>query len=131
MAALDPADGDVHHAQMIILKIFRASEWKALQNAGETAGAPIDIADGYVHFSTAQQAGETAAKHFADASDLFLLAVETEKLGANLKWEVSRGDQMFPHLYRKLRLDDVLWAVPLPLVHGVHQFPTGLDKATA
>ncbi|WP_044025176.1 DUF952 domain-containing protein [Roseobacter litoralis] len=116
---------------MIILKIFRASEWEALQNAGETAGAPIDIADGYVHFSTAQQAGETAVKHFAGASDLYLLAVDAEKLGADLKWEVSRGDQRFPHLYRKLRLGDVLWAVPLPLVDGVHQFPAGLDEACA
>lgn len=116
---------------MIILKIFRTSEWEALRKQGETAGAPIDIADGYVHFSTAEQAGETAAKHFAGASDLFLLAVEAEKLGVDLKWEVSRGDQMFPHLYRNLHLDDVLWAVPLPLVDGVHQFPAGLNEATA
>ena len=128
---LDRAPPPGHQARMIILKIFRASEWEALQNAGETAGAPIDVADGYVHFSTAQQAGETAAKHFADASDLYLLAVDAEKLGADLKWEVSRGDQLFPHLYRKLRLDDVLWAVPLPLVDGLHQFPAGLDEACA
>ncbi len=111
---------------MLIFKILQADEWSALRGAGQTAGAPIDIADGYVHFSTAQQATETAAKHFAGAEGLFLLAVESEPLGEALKWEVSRGDALFPHLYRELRLSDVVWAQPLPLVGGVHQFPAGV-----
>ena len=114
---------------MLIFKIFRAPEWAALRANGETDGAPIDIADGYVHFSTAEQVAETAAKHFAGQDDLYLLAVEADALGNDLKWEVSRNDALFPHLYRKLRLSDVHWAQPLPLMGGAHQFPAGFDKA--
>ena len=115
---------------MMVFKIFRASEWEALRAAGETQGAPIDIADGYIHFSTAQQAPETAAKHFAGATDLILVCVDADRLGTALKWEVSRGGQLFPHLYRALRLPDVSWAQPLPLVDGIHSFPAGLDEAS-
>lgn len=115
---------------MLIFKIFRSDEWSTLRKSGETTGAPIDVADGYVHFSTATQAAETAAKHFAGQDDLFLLAVETDPLGDDLKWEVSRGDALFPHLYRPLKLADVTWAQPLPLVNGTHQFPAGLEEAS-
>jgi len=115
---------------MMIFKIFRTPEWADLRKAGMTQGAPIDVADGYIHFSTAQQAPETAAKHFADQDDLMLVAIDTERLGTDLKWEVSRGEQLFPHLYRNLRMDDVAWAQPLPLVDGVHQFPAGLEQAS-
>lgn len=108
---------------MLIYKIFRADEWADLQARGETAGAPIDVADGYVHFSTAAQAGETAAKHFAGVSGLVLLTLEADDLGAALKWEPSRGGALFPHLYRPLRLSDVQASAPLPLVDGVHQLP--------
>ncbi|MBQ4824924.1 DUF952 domain-containing protein [Leisingera sp. HS039] len=108
---------------MLIYKIFRADEWAALQAAGETTGAPIDVADGYVHFSTATQAAETAAKHFAGAGGLTLLACDAVAMGADLKWEISRGGAEFPHLYRIIRLSDVVWAKPLPLAEGVHQFP--------
>lgn len=115
---------------MLIFKIFRADEWAALRETGDSAGAPVDIADGYVHFSTAEQAPETANKHFAGEGGLMLLGVDTDRLGADLKWEVSRGHQKFPHLYRNLRLDDVVWAQPLPLVNGTHQFPAGLQEAS-
>lgn len=115
---------------MLIFKIFRADEWQTLRRDGKTTGAPIDVADGYVHFSTAAQAAETAAKHFADAADLFLIAVDAEAAGEALKWEVSRGDALFPHLYREMTLDDVVWAQPLPLQDGVHQFPAGLEDAS-
>lgn len=108
---------------MLIYKIFRADEWAALQARGETLGAPIDLADGFVHFSSAEQAAETAAKHFAGANGLVLLALDGDAMGDALKWEVSRGDALFPHLYRALRLDEVVWAKPLPLADGVHQFP--------
>ena len=107
---------------MIIYKIFRDDEWQALQRDGVTAGAPVDITDGYVHFSTAEQAQETAAKHFAGEADLFLLALDADKLDA-LKWEPSRGGALFPHLYRHLRLADILWAKPLPLGPDGHLFP--------
>lgn len=116
---------------MLIFKIFRADEWAALREQGATEGAPIDVADGYVHFSTAEQAAETAAKHFKGEDGLFLLALDSEALGDALKWEPSRGGALFPHLYRKLRMEDVLWAQPLPLVDGVHEFPAGLDEASA
>ena len=111
---------------MIILKIFRKDEWDVLQQNGSTRGAPIDVADGYVHFSTPTQVAETARKYFAGETELMLLAVETDPLGSDLKWEVSRGDQLFPHLYRDLKLEDVSWAKPLPLIDGAHQFPDEL-----
>ncbi|MDQ7071763.1 MAG: DUF952 domain-containing protein [Rhodobacterales bacterium] len=108
---------------MLIYKILRDDEWRALRATGEIAGAPIDIADGFVHFSTAEQTAETAAKHFSGVEDLFLLALDGDALEA-LKWEVSRGGEKFPHLYAPLRLQDVKWAQPFPIVDGVHQFPT-------
>ncbi|PVA11134.1 DUF952 domain-containing protein [Pelagivirga sediminicola] len=108
---------------MMIYKIFRKPEWDALRAAGTTAGAPVDVADGYIHFSTIGQAAETAAKHFAGEDDLMLLGVEAAPLGDDLRWEPSRGGALFPHLYRELRLDDVAWAQPLPLKDGVHHFP--------
>lgn len=110
---------------MLIYKILRDNEWHDLRKLGETQGAPIDVADGFVHFSTAEQTAETAAKHFAGVEGLFLLGVETDAL-EGLKWEPSRGGDMFPHLYRKLRLADVAWAQPFPIVDGIHQFPAGL-----
>ncbi|WP_323769827.1 DUF952 domain-containing protein [Antarctobacter sp.] len=112
---------------MEIYKILRADEWSALRDQKETAGAPIDVADGFIHFSTAQQAQETAAKHFAGADGLFLAALDSDALGDALKWEVSRGDALFPHLYGPLRLADILWCQPLPLgADGSHAFPPGI-----
>ncbi|MQQ09981.1 DUF952 domain-containing protein [Epibacterium sp. SM1979] len=112
---------------MLIYKIFRQDEWDAFQEAGETRGAPVDLADGFVHFSTAPQAAETAAKHFADEDGLWLLALDAEGLGEALKWEPSRGGALFPHLYRELHMTDVLWSKPLPLVDGQHQFPSDME----
>lgn len=112
-------------APMLIYKIFRAEEWAKLRSDGQTAGAPIDLSDGYIHFSTAAQAAETAAKHFAGQENLFLIAVDADRLGADLKWEPSRGGALFPHLYREMRIADVHWAQPLPLVDGAHVFPEG------
>ena len=111
---------------MPIYKILRAPEWADLQRDGASPGAPIDVADGYVHFSTAAQAAETAAKHFAGVEGLVLLACDTEMMGAALRWEPSRGGDLFPHLYRELRMSDVLWHCDLPLVDGAHVFPEGL-----
>lgn len=108
---------------MLIYKIFRAEEWAALQAQGETRGAPVDVADGFVHFSTAEQAAETAAKHFVGGENLTLVACDAQKMGDDLKWEVSRGGALFPHLYRNMRMADVVWAKPLPLENGAHRFP--------
>jgi uncharacterized protein (DUF952 family) len=111
---------------MLIYKIFRTDEWAAMQENGQTLGAPIDLADGFVHFSTAKQAEETAAKHFAGVTGLMLIAARTEAMGDALKWEVSRGGAEFPHLYRAFDMTDVAWAKPLPTVDGVHQFPRAM-----
>lgn len=111
---------------MLIYKIFRDDEWRAFEGAGHTEGAPVDLADGYIHFSTATQAAETAAKHFAGAEGLWLLAFEADLLGEALVWEPSRGGALFPHLYRPLRLDEMLWIEPLPLEDGVHRFPAAM-----
>ena len=111
---------------MLIYKIFRRAEWDSFRAAGETTGAPIDVADGYVHFSTAAQVAETAAKHFATESDLVLLALNSGTLGEALKWEASRGGALFPHLYRVLRLGDVIWDKSLPLGATGHIFPEGV-----
>lgn len=108
---------------MLIYKIFRAEEWDRFQADGETKGAPIDLSDGYIHFSTAEQAAETAAKHFAGIDGLMLLALDADALGPALRWEPSRGGALFPHLYRSMTLSEVLWARPLPLADGQHQFP--------
>ncbi|EYD72306.1 DUF952 domain-containing protein [Limimaricola hongkongensis] len=108
---------------MLIYKIFRAPEWAELEQAGQTRGAPVDLADGYIHFSTAAQARETAAKHFAGEDGLILAAIEAGALGDDLTWEPSRGGQLFPHLYRPLRRAEVLWSKDLPLVQGRHDFP--------
>lgn len=110
---------------MLIFKIFRRPEWNALVAAGETAGAPVDLADGYIHFSTAAQVAETAARHFAAESDLVLVAVDVERLGDALRWEPSRGGALFPHLYRRLTMDDVVWDKSLPLGATGHIFPEG------
>ncbi|MEO5621530.1 MAG: DUF952 domain-containing protein [Cypionkella sp.] len=111
---------------MLIYKIFRRSEWDALRDAGRSLGAPVDLADGYIHFSAAPQLAETAAKYFADISDLVLVACEAERLGAALKWEESRGGALFPHLYRELLLADVVWDKSLPLGAVGHIFPEGV-----
>lgn len=111
---------------MPIYKIFRRPEWDAFRAAGQTEGAPVDLADGFIHFSTAAQVAETAAKHFATESDLVLVAADPARLGSALRWEPSRGGQLFPHLYRALRLDEVIWDKSLPLGATGHIFPEGV-----
>jgi uncharacterized protein (DUF952 family) len=107
-----------------IYKICEAALWHAAERAGAFTGAGIDVQDGFIHFSTAAQAVETAAKHFVGADDLMLIAVDASKLAPALKWEVSRGGALFPHVYGVLPLAAVLWAKPLPLgADGRHVFP--------
>lgn len=107
-----------------IYKISPRAAWQAAEAAGSFAGAPVDLADGFIHFSTAAQVAETAAKHFADIADLVLVAVDTGALAADLKWEVSRGGALFPHLYAELPLSAVRWVKPLPRdAGGRHAFP--------
>jgi uncharacterized protein (DUF952 family) len=107
-----------------IYKICEAALWRKAEQEGVFGGAPVDVHDGYIHLSTAEQAAETASKHFAGADDLILIAVEAKALGSALKWEPSRGGALFPHLYGALPLEAVLWTKPLPLgTDGRHVFP--------
>ncbi len=109
---------------MLIYKICPAAQWRDAEAAGSFAGAPVDLADGFIHFSSAEQVAETAAKHFAGQSDLVLVAVEAAPLGDALKWEESRGGALFPHLYAPLDTGAALWVKPLPLgPDGAHIFP--------
>lgn len=114
----------------LVFKIAPAALWRAAEAAGVFRGAPVDAADGFIHFSTAAQARETAAKHFAGQRDLVLVAVATAALGPELRWEPSRGGALFPHLYGPMPLAAVRWCVPLPLgADGRHAFPEGFDAA--
>ncbi|MBX3583508.1 MAG: DUF952 domain-containing protein [Rhizobiaceae bacterium] len=111
----------------IVYKICSEQLWQEAKRQGHFDGAAIDLADGFIHFSTASQVRETAAKHFSGQHDLVLVAVPAKQLGPALKWEVSRGGALFPHLYASLDLSVVLWTRPLPLDdHDTHIFPADL-----
>lgn len=99
---------------MLIFKILRADEWAEFEKNGRTRGAPVDRQDGFVHFSTAGQLPETLHRHFPDAHDLVLVAMDAGRGGPWLKWEPSREGELFPHLYRDLESADVVWSRPLP-----------------
>ena len=108
----------------IIYKMAPEALWREAEKNGRFTGAAIDVADGFIHFSTADQARETAAKHFVGQTDLLLVAIDGALLGEALKYEVSRGGALFPHLYGVIDMNAVLWARPLPLgADGAHQFP--------
>lgn len=108
----------------LIYKICPSELWRTAETSGVFEGAPIDTQDGFIHFSTAAQAPETAAKHFAGQNDLVLIAADTENLGKALRFEISRGGDLFPHLYGPLPLSTVRWVKPLPLgPDGRHVFP--------
>jgi uncharacterized protein (DUF952 family) len=98
---------------MLIYKVLRGAEFAALEAAGATLGSSADRADGFVHFSTAEQLPGTLARHFADETGLLLLAVDADAAGPALAWEPSRGGALFPHLYRPLTLADLAWSRPL------------------
>jgi uncharacterized protein (DUF952 family) len=107
----------------LIFKIVAAGEWRAAEIAGRFTGSAVDLRDGYIHFSTRAQAPQTARRHFAGQSDLLLVAVSVDALGA-LRWEPSRNDELFPHLYAELPMTAVRWVKPLPLDDaGAHVFP--------
>jgi uncharacterized protein (DUF952 family) len=109
---------------VMIFKIVPASLWAAAEAAGQFTGSPVDVVDGFIHFSTGAQAAETAARHFAGQSDLLLAAVDVDALRDGLRWEPSRGGDLFPHLYGALPLSAVVWVKPLPVgADGCHLFP--------
>jgi uncharacterized protein (DUF952 family) len=110
---------------MLIFKIIDQSLWQAAVDAGLFTGAAIDLADGFIHFSTADQALETARRHFAGQHDLLLVAFDADALGPDLRFEPSRGGDLFPHLYATLDPATALWAKPLPWNGTAHEFPKG------
>jgi len=105
---------------MVIYKVVTLAQWRAAQAAGVFEGAPIDLADGYIHFSTGVQLAETLAKHFAGQTELLLVSVEGDGLGDALRWEVSRGGQLFPHLYGTLPTGSTLAVREIPVADGRH-----------
>ncbi|MEJ8473355.1 DUF952 domain-containing protein [Roseibium algae] len=108
----------------LIYKILPRELWQTAQVEGVFKGAPVDLADGYIHFSTATQALETAAKHFKGQDNLLLAAFEAESFGDAMKWEPSRGGALFPHLYDTLPVASALWVSELTLGEdGTHIFP--------
>lgn len=108
----------------ILYKICPAAFWREAERAGVFHGSEVDRRDSFIHFSTAAQVAETAAKHFAGQSDLLLISVDASMLGSALKWEPSRGGALFPHLYGPLMLKAVKRVDPLPVgADGRHVFP--------
>jgi len=109
---------------MLIYKILSEAEWNQAKHQGQFDGSGVDLHDGYIHFSTATQVQQTAAKHFSARHGLVLLAVDTERLGSGIRWEPSRGGALFPHLYESMSLSAVAWVKPLPIgTDGLHVFP--------
>jgi uncharacterized protein (DUF952 family) len=109
---------------VVIYKICTASEWAGAVAAREYRGSEHDRRDGFIHFSTAAQMRETAAKHFAGQADLLLVAVDAAALGSKLAWEPSRDGDLFPHLYDVLPVSAATSVTPLPLgPDGLHHFP--------
>lgn len=100
-----------------IYKLMTRPEWLAASDAGVFTGSPVDLADGFIHFSTAAQAQETGRRYFSGVEGLVAVVFEAEALGAALKWEPSRGGDLFPHLYG-----------PLPTALAVEAMPVDLDE---
>ena len=98
---------------MFIYKVCPDALWREAESAGTFKGAAIDLTDGYIHFSTQEQLGETLRRHFSGQSGLLLIQVDAGRLGESLKWEPSRGGALFPHLYGDLDLGAVTWVEPL------------------
>ena len=114
----------------LVYKICPRASWAEAQASGRFVGAPVDLADGFIHLSTAAQVEETAARHFADIADLLLLSIDAEALGEALRFEPSRGGDLFPHLYGELALDAVRDVFELLLdQEGRHVFPPSLQAA--
>jgi uncharacterized protein (DUF952 family) len=91
-----------------IFKVLPRADWERALSSGRFEGSAADTADGFIHFSAADQIAETARRHFAGQADLVVLTVEAETLGADLRWEPSRGGALFPHLYAPLEVSNVV-----------------------
>ena len=108
----------------LIYKICPEALWREAESTGRFDGAPVDLADGYIHFSTGAQVRETAARHFSGQRDLLLIAIDDDRLGPALRYEPSRGGALFPHLYAALDIKAARWIMPLPQgADGNHLVP--------
>jgi uncharacterized protein (DUF952 family) len=112
----------------LIFKIVPEPLWRAAEAAGRFDGSPVDIADGYIHFSTADQAEETARRHFHGQTSLLLAAFKVSSFGGDLRFEPSRGGDLFPHLYAALDPGTALWVRPLAWNGTQHIFPEGWNS---
>ena len=106
----------------ILYKILTAAQWRAAQARGVFEGSAVDQKDGFIHLSAGHQMRETAARHFAGQEDLLLVGFREADL-ADLRWEPSRGGDLFPHVYGPVATAAACSVDPLPLVDGVHRFP--------
>lgn len=111
---------------MVIYKVLRHDEFLALEKERETFGSSKDISDGFIHFSTREQIRETLEKHYNVEQRLVLMAVEVDRIVENLKWEKSRSDQIFPHLYAKLDFNSAVWFAPIEFSKNKHILPPGI-----
>ena len=109
-----------------IYKICTKSEWSKFKKNKNFLGTKKDLIDGYIHFSTASQVAETTEKYFKGLDDLFIAAVDDSKMGNGLIWEAARNNQLFPHLYRNLKLTEIIWCKALKLRNGKHILPSKL-----
>ena len=115
-------------AELFAYKILTRDQWDRLRAVGIFEGAPVDLADGYIHLSAKAQTAETVAKHFAGQDDLILAMVDLAALGDKVKWEPSRGGQLFPHLYGPLPMGAVVTKAVLRIGgDGKHSFPAGFE----
>ena len=111
-------------AAAVIYKLVPVASWRQAEVLGRFTGSPVDLADGYIHFSTAAQVAETAARHFAGMRDLLLVEVTTAAVEGTLRWEPSRGGALFPHVYGDLSLSAVRTVTPLAVdSDGRHVWP--------
>ncbi|MBC8267883.1 MAG: DUF952 domain-containing protein [Rhodospirillaceae bacterium] len=111
-------------SEQLIFHMCKRHDWQAAQGPGQYLGSGDDLADGFMHFSTAEQVAESAALHRSGVTDLLLIAVAADSLGEALKWEPARGGQLFPHLYGGLDVSKVVSARDLPVgADGFHVFP--------
>jgi uncharacterized protein (DUF952 family) len=119
----DSVDFVCRREMTLVYKICRARDWQEAVAKGAYRGSADDHRDGFIHLSAAHQLRETAKRHFTGETDLVLLAFEAESLGPSLRWEPSRGGDLFPHLYGMLAPASVAWTAELPWCDGLHNFP--------
>lgn len=112
----------------VLYKIMSRQEWETAQANGLYEGSEVDRRDGFIHLSASHQVRATAQKHFSGKTGLLLVSVAEEALNQKLRWEASRGGDLFPHVYGPLPLSAISEVIPLPLVNGAHQFPKGLPQ---